>query len=330
MSSTEDPRAAEAPEEPAAPAETSVEQPSAAPAEASVEQPSVEQPAPSGGDLGAAEAPLAAGASAVASFPAPSFRFFGIVAAVSLVADVVTKAWAELTLNQRGFQPIEVIDDHVNIILAYNRGGAWGLLQDAPEVVRKPFFLGVSVAAILFIVSLYGRLTPSQRALRWGLPLVLGGALGNLSDRITRSQVIDFIDYRADWVMSMNELVRRYVRDWTLTDHWPTFNVADIAICVGVGLMAVDMFSARRRPQLVAEPREPLVAPTTSGTSADEGAPDDGASASQSAVGTAKEAAPDEAALAEGAPSDTSLEAQGRGVAAPPATTPSSVESGSH
>ena len=177
----------------------------------------------------------------------PSFRFFGIVAAISLVADVATKAWAELIMNQRAFEPIELLDGHVNVILAYNRGGAWGLLQDASEVIRKPFFLGVSVAAILFIVSLYGRLTPGQRALKWGLPLVLGGALGNLSDRITRSQVIDFIDYRADWVMAMNSFVRRYVKDWTLTDHWPTFNVADIAICVGVGLMAVDMFTSRRR-----------------------------------------------------------------------------------
>jgi signal peptidase II len=162
------------------------------------------------------------------------------------VADVATKAWAELVMNRRAFEPIELLDGHVNIILAYNRGGAWGLLQDASEMVRKPFFLGVSIAAILFIVSLYGRLTPGQRALKWGLPLVLGGALGNLCDRITRSQVIDFIDYRADWVMAMNSFVRRYVRTWTLTDHWPTFNVADIAICVGVGLMAIDMFSTRR------------------------------------------------------------------------------------
>lgn len=184
---------------------------------------------------------------------APSFLFFGVVAAVSLVADVVSKAWAEVTMNARGFVPIELIPDHLNIILAYNRGGAWGLLQNASEVVRKPFFLGVSVAAILFIVSLYSKLHPSQRALKWGLPLVLGGALGNLSDRITRGQVIDFIDYQGEWVLALNTFVRRYVDGWTLTDHWPTFNVADIAICVGVGLMAVDMFTSRRLRQSLAE-----------------------------------------------------------------------------
>jgi len=117
----------------------------------------------------------------------------------------------------------------------------------------------VSVLAVLFIVSLYSKLGRGQRALMWGLPLVLGGALGNLSDRITRSSVIDFIDYRADWVLSMNTLVAKAVPRWGLTDHWPTFNVADIAICIGVGLMAVDMFTARRGPERRAEPTGPVL-----------------------------------------------------------------------
>jgi signal peptidase II len=142
---------------------------------------------------------------------------------------------------------IVLVRDHLQLTLAYNKGGAWGLLQTASEEVRKPFFLFVSVLAIGFIVSLYGRLLPGQRALKWGLPLVLGGALGNLSDRITRSSVVDFIDYRADWIQSMNGFIAKYASNWSITDHWPTFNVADIAICIGVGLMGVDMFTSRRR-----------------------------------------------------------------------------------
>lgn len=128
------------------------------------------------------------------------------------------------------------------------------------EHLRKPFFLVVSATAIWFIVSLYGRLSRSQRALTWGLPLVLGGALGNLSDRITRSQVVDFIDYRAEWVLHTNSFISRRVGAWTVTDHWPTFNIADVAICIGVGLMAVDMFGSRkagrgrRRPDRAAPP----------------------------------------------------------------------------
>jgi signal peptidase II len=193
-----------------------------------------------------AEAPR--DAAARAAVRRPSFVFFAAVAAFCLLADVASKAWAEVELTRRSpLDPMVLIEGHLNFALAYNRGGAWGLLQNASETLRRPFFLVVSVAAIAFIVSLYGKLLPGQRALRWGLPLVLGGALGNLADRVTRGSVVDFIDYRADWVESMNQLIASVVSGWHVTDHWPTFNVADISICVGVGLMAVDMLTSGRR-----------------------------------------------------------------------------------
>jgi signal peptidase II len=177
----------------------------------------------------------------------PSRAFLLVVATASLVADVASKLWAEKALDgYPGF--VSVVDDHLMFILAKNKGGAWGLLQGQSENVRRPFFLLVSVAAIAFIMTLYRRLTPRQHALRWGLPLVLGGALGNVFDRIRYGHVIDFIDYRAEWVRSMNALVAKRVAGHYVTDHWPTFNIADVAICVGVGLMAVDMFTSRRGP----------------------------------------------------------------------------------
>jgi signal peptidase II len=189
--------------------------------------------------------PIPASATEVAH---PRFLFFGVLSALSLLADVVTKAWAEVVLGvQTGRDAsIVLVKEHLTLTLAYNKGGAWGLLQDSNETLRRPFFLLVSVLAIAFIVSLYARLTPGQRALKWGLPLVLGGALGNLQDSIVRSSVIDFIDYRADWVRSMNTLFTRFSHHWNVTDHWPTYNVADICICIGVGLMALDMLTSRR------------------------------------------------------------------------------------
>jgi signal peptidase II len=195
--------------------------------------------------------------------PQPTFLFFGIVAAVSLLADVSTKAWAEITLSRRNpMEPtIELIKDHLGFTLAYNPGGAWGLFQHHSEYIRRPFFLLVSLLAIAFIINLYGRLTAGQRALKWGLPLVLGGALGNLSDRIVRSNVIDFIDYQAQWIESMNRMVAKVQKGWIVTDHWPTFNVADIAICVGVGLMAVDMFTSRRGASSSLPPKPPSPSP---------------------------------------------------------------------
>ena len=154
---------------------------------------------------------------------------------MTLVADLGTKWWAKDRLEAPKVfseRRITIIKDHLNLVFAKNMGGAWGILQDESESVRRPFFLLISVAAVVFIVSLYRKLHPSQTALKWGLPLVLGGAIGNLVDRIRYGHVVDFIQVR-----------------FTPTFVWPTFNVADIAIVVGVGLMAIDMFTSRRPPQ---------------------------------------------------------------------------------
>ena len=230
----------------------------ARPAEEAVE-PEAPQPEPADPVVAAPEAAAPLAVEPVKAEPEltlaelrrrPSYLFFGIAASVSLVLDIGTKAWAEIVLSKRTLvdPSIVLVKDHLTFTLAYNKGGAWGLLHDASESVRKPFFLAVSALAIAFIVSLYSRLSPGQRSLKWGLPLVLGGALGNLSDRITRSSVIDFIDYRANWVESMNHFIARWAKGWTITDHWPTFNVADVFICIGVALMAVDMMTSRRKP----------------------------------------------------------------------------------
>jgi len=146
---------------------------------------------------------------------------------------------------------VVVIENYLNLIYAKNRGGAWGLLQNETEALRRPFFLIVSVAAIVFIVSLYRKLAPQQRALMWGLPLVLGGALGNLIDRIRYGFVVDFIDV--------------YTTMGGQVKHWPTFNVADISICIGVGLMAIDMFTPRsKKTKATPEQQQPSGAATAS------------------------------------------------------------------
>ena len=180
--------------------------------------------------------------------PRASYVFLALVSILSLAADVASKSWAEHHLDSYP-GTVEIWKNHVTLLLAKNRGGAWGLLQSTSENVRRPFFLLVSVAAIAFIMTLYRRLQPKQRALKWGLPLVLGGALGNVFDRIRYGHVIDFIDCHMIYK--------------GIEKHWPTFNIADVAICVGVGLMAIDMFSSKRgaRPVLHASP----IAPAQSG-----------------------------------------------------------------
>ncbi len=196
--------------------------------------------------------------------PRPSPMFLAVVSVASLAADIITKLWAEKRLEgYPGY--VTLIENHLMLVLAKNKGGAWGLLQGQSENVRRPFFLLVSVAAIAFIVTLYRRLQPRQHALKWGLPLVLGGALGNVFDRIRYGYVIDFIDYRADWIRRLNELIQKHNPSHIVTDHWPTFNVADIAICIGVALMAIDMLTSRRgrKPKSLAAdvPIEPVAEP---------------------------------------------------------------------
>lgn len=201
------------------------------------------QSPPTGADAPAPNADVSAPAPAPAPQPGAflakspiGYAFLGGVALLTLIADLGTKFWAEKTLVLPGPlgtpSPQQVIKGFFGFTLAKNHGGAWGLLQHTDESIRMPFFIIVSVAAIAFIVSLYRRVQPDQWALRWGLPLVLGGALGNLIDRIRYTYVIDFIDVQMSWGGEAH--------------HWPTFNVADIAICVGVGLMAVDMLTGRK------------------------------------------------------------------------------------
>ncbi|MFO0665874.1 MAG: signal peptidase II [Polyangiaceae bacterium] len=223
--------------------------------------------------------------------PGPSGAFLAIVSVVSLVADVTSKLWAEKRLEQPpGY--VDLVEGHLSFVLAKNKGGAWGLLQGTSESLRRPFFLLVSVLAIMFIVTLYRRLTPKQHALKWGLPLVLGGALGNVFDRLRYGHVIDFIDYRSNWVLKLNERVAKHVAKHVVTDHWPTFNVADIAICVGVILMAVDMFTSRRgkKPEAPVDSSIPSIALETKSSSdaAESAAPPTGDEASASADAQAR------------------------------------------
>lgn len=166
----------------------------------------------------------------------PSKWLLAIVGFVTAAADIGTKEWAKHALAgpdlKRSAKHIEVIPNHLDFIFAQNPGGAWSFLRSVPDGIRRPFFLFVSAAAIVFIVSVYGRLEKRQWAMRWGLPLALGGAIGNLSDRVRYGWVVDFVDV--------------YYKGAANEVHWPTFNVADIAIVVGVGLMALDLLSLRR------------------------------------------------------------------------------------
>ncbi len=142
---------------------------------------------------------------------------FSGVAGVALACDLLTKALAFRYLDP--VVPLSVIPGLLNLRWSENKGAVFGLGQGlAPLFI---VFTIIAAAAIIWAVRAYGR---SSRLLTCGLGLLLGGALGNLWDRVVYGSVRDFIDL----------YLGRY--------HWPTFNVADAAICVGVTLVIIHAF----------------------------------------------------------------------------------------
>jgi signal peptidase II len=126
-----------------------------------------------------------------------------------------------------------------------NRGAAWGLLAGVGERFRVPFFYLVSIAAVIFIFSYYRKLTERQRYLQIALGLVLGGAIGNGIDRLLRGYVIDFIDWH--W----------FDPDWLRPGlHWPTFNVADAGISVGLVMLFAEMLFFKKPAAAAAAPKK--------------------------------------------------------------------------
>jgi signal peptidase II len=107
-----------------------------------------------------------------------------------------------------------------------NPGAAWGVLSGSASALRTPFFLVISIFAMGFILTYFRRSEAHQRLLRVGLSLVFGGAIGNFCDRLRLGYVIDFIDWH-----------------WYQKATWPTFNVADAGISIGVILLLLDMVS---------------------------------------------------------------------------------------
>ena len=138
--------------------------------------------------------------------------------------DRVTKMWIDAKVGPWDVLP--VIPGFFNIIHSENRGMAFSLLADAPESVRSLVLVGISGAVLLFVAVM---LWQAGRGLeRLALTLVMGGAMGNLWDRIFRGSVTDFLDF--------------YIGEY----HWATFNVADSAITIGAILLAWEMLRSRR------------------------------------------------------------------------------------
>lgn len=115
-------------------------------------------------------------------------------------------------------QSIPVIPGFFSLTFIFNPGGAFGFLSGQPSSLRHIFFLGASSVAICFILMLYRKIPRTHTLLSAAFALIIGGALGNLIDRIRFEKVVDFLDF--------------YLGKY----HWPAFNLADSAISVGMAV----------------------------------------------------------------------------------------------
>jgi len=144
-----------------------------------------------------------------------------IIIPLVFILDQISKRWAISTL--KGRSSVDVIKGFFDFRYVENPGAAWGIFGSVDDSIRKPFFVIVSIIAILFIIYFFIKVRKEQRVLSVAISLILGGAFGNFYDRVLNSYVVDFIHW--------------FYKDY----HWPTFNVADSAITVGVILMIIHM-----------------------------------------------------------------------------------------
>jgi signal peptidase II len=149
-----------------------------------------------------------------------------ILSAVIIVLDIWTKSLvlARIQLHEA----IPVIPNFFQLVHVRNTGAAFGLGANASSKL-VPILLNAGAIAVFCVVVVYAlRTAVTDRLLQTGLHLILGGAIGNLLDRFRFGYVVDFLDV----------YVGRH--------HWPAFNVADSAICIGIALLFLDM---RKKPE---------------------------------------------------------------------------------
>ena len=156
----------------------------------------------------------------------PGRRMYFGVAGLIVCLDQITKALVDRYMAL--YESRSIVDGLVKLTYVQNRGAAFGILSDADLPYQSWLFAVVSLVALGAIALYAWRLPARSRMPRLALALIMGGAIGNLLDRLRLGYVVDFVDVF-----------------WG-AHHWPAFNVADSAISVGVALLLLDIL---RHPQ---------------------------------------------------------------------------------
>ena len=148
--------------------------------------------------------------------------YYFLIILISVIVDQLTKIWVANSFTMH--ESLEVIPGFFNLFYTVNKGAAFSMLAEVDSPWRHYFFVSVGLAAVIGLTVVYYQTRKQGRLFGVALALICGGAVGNLIDRIRLGYVIDFLDF--------------YIQSY----HWPAFNVADSAICVGVGLFLLVNF----------------------------------------------------------------------------------------
>lgn len=146
-----------------------------------------------------------------------------LVTAAVIIFDQISKSLIVQKFRLGDSSP--VISDFFSLTYIRNTGAAFGILAHADPIFRVPFFIIVPMVALFAIAYIFRKIPDQDVKLSVALSLVIGGAIGNLIDRVVLGFVVDFLDFF--W--------KGY--------HFPAFNVADSAICVGVGFLMLDLLA---------------------------------------------------------------------------------------
>lgn len=176
-------------------------------------------------ELPAVPAPTSDGHDPAIARPLAGALVWWLIAVV-VVADQVSKLLVQAYIPL--FDTLTIIPGLLDLIHIHNAGVAFGIMNDVEHPYRAALTTALALVALAGIVYYARQVHPSERLARTGLSLILGGAVGNLIDRIRLGHVVDFIDvYRGDW-------------------HFWAFNVADAAISCGAVLIFIELFFAGR------------------------------------------------------------------------------------
>lgn len=148
------------------------------------------------------------------------------ISVVVVILDLVTKHFASSNLTYA--QPVEILP-LLNFTLLHNTGAAFSFLSEAGGWQRW-FFIGITVVVTVALLVWLYTLNRYERITAFGIVLIIGGALGNLYDRVTLGYVVDFIQVH-----------------WFGQAYFPAFNIADSAICIGTGLLLLELFLPKKQ-----------------------------------------------------------------------------------